>query len=190
MAKWLVGIGLVGSALLFGTKPALAQEMTSAAAVSVPKTDAPPQERVVGKSWYGWQTLTIDVGAGSLAWYGKQTKDGRDLPVGSMILSLGASGLVLGAPIAHFAHGRVRTGALSMGMRVGLPAAGLGIAALAGAKEDATFGALALGMATASILDATLLAWKPQVETKRVSITPTAAWDGARGGTVGVVGAF
>lgn len=190
MAKWLVGMGLVGSALLFGPKPAQAQEVTSAAAVSAPKSDAPTQERVVGKSWYGWQTLTIDAGAGSLFWLGRETKDGRDLPMGSMILSLGGSGFVLGAPIAHFAHGQVRTGALSMGMRVGLPAAGLGIATLAGAKEDATFGALALGMVAASIIDATVLAWKPQVETKRVSITPTAAWDGARGGTVGVAGAF
>jgi hypothetical protein len=107
-----------------------------------------------------------------------------------MILSLGGSGLVLGAPIAHFAHGRARAGALSMGLRVGLPAAGLGIARLAGAKEDASWGALALGALSASILDATVLAWKPQVETKRVLLAPTAAWDGARGGSVGVVGAF
>lgn len=146
----------------------------------------------MGKRWYGWQTLTIDAGAGAVFFLGTQSRGDRHFPDvgGSVLMPMGGSGLLVGAPIAHFSHRRFGAGALSLGMRVGLPLAGFGVAELAKGSDGAKIGAVALGVASASILDATLLAWKPQVETKRVSFTPTAAWDGARGGTVGVAGAF
>jgi hypothetical protein len=96
----------------------------------------------------------------------------RDDPAPGVLIGVG--GYVLGAPIVHFAHGRVDTGFGSLGMRVGLPLV-TGLVGLAvgsgdngsahsgaayGAAVGAAFGAI-VGALGAIIIDASVLAYRP-----------------------------
>ncbi|MDB4993717.1 MAG: uncharacterized protein JWM74_1149 [Myxococcaceae bacterium] len=109
-----------------------------------------PQER-----WYGWQTLLVDVG---------------DVP---LFFVMGPLPYLLGAPIVHFAHGRVGTGFGDLGMRLGLPVAFGFVAYSVGNKhcssrgsyqvfcsqaDSAAVGGAVVGMVTAIGLDAAFLA--------------------------------
>jgi hypothetical protein len=115
--------------------------------------------------WYGWQTLTVDAASVAVIGTGIAT---RSEPVGW----LGAGGIYLGAPIVHISHGRVGMAFASLGVRLGLPSAGVAIGyASAGACPEANrqqlFGCVfhgwseafaggLIGLGTAMAIDAAL----------------------------------
>jgi hypothetical protein len=125
---------------------------------TAPPPDASARDSDEQETWYGWQTLAVDGTSLALAIGGGVSR--QDLVTG-----FGVAGLFVGAPIVHFAHGRVGAGFASAGLRVGLPI----VAALIGfAAEDCHggdfcgLGGLAIGVlvggASAIALDAAVLA--------------------------------
>lgn len=65
--------------------------------------------------WYGWQTLATDAaGIGLLFAAGASPENS------GVLIGVGAPVLILGAPAVHVAHGKWGTGALSLGIRVGV----------------------------------------------------------------------
>lgn len=196
VTKWLVAVAVAAGTHSFAVRPAAAQQADGPrqTAAAVPAREAALETRVVGRSWYGWKTLTVDAAAGGLFTYGAllRPRPSKEVPeIGKpMVLVLASTGLLLGAPIVHFSEGRRRAGAASLGLRVVLPLLGYGIAKGAGGSDDAKLAAFAAGMGTAALIDGAVLAWKPRIETRRVTVVPSVTWDGARGGTLGVAGAF
>lgn len=168
-----------------------------------PTTRSEPPSR----TWYGWQTLVADGAsltafAGAMALYRPSSGATQDLSAG--LLVLGASGYVLGAPALHLAHDAPWRAAGSLGLRLGLPGAGL-LAGLALAPrcsgslrcldeglEAGAVGTL-LGVVGAIVVDAATLAFEPAAKAPG----PLRAWtvaprvDARRGEiaiTVGAVG--
>jgi hypothetical protein len=80
------------------------------------------QEPRAGSRWYGWQTLTVDGAALvlGLAGAGLGSADGAGLALG---------GYLLGAPTVHLVHDRAGVGLASLGLRIGAPLVGVGVAA-------------------------------------------------------------
>lgn len=73
-------------------------------------------------AWYGWQTVSLDVGAGVLVAIGVGESS---VPT----VGLGAAVFFLGGPLVHVGHGDGRWWK-SLAWRVGLPLAGAGLGAL------------------------------------------------------------
>lgn len=139
----------------------------------VPDLETEAHPGATETSWYGWQPLLIDtvstalgVGEGLLL-VKASSGDPSFSPAGTALLLapgvLGGLGYLFGGPTVHWLHARVGTGFLSLGLRVGLPLAGLGLGALIPgiAGRENLAGALvgtAVGMGTAMVVDDAFLA--------------------------------
>jgi len=159
---WGVGslIGLSGVALIDGL--VLARPRTAV------------DERASRTSWYGWQMLAIDLvgyGLGAATVSGKRTDEGAEIHPALGAWAIGYTVGVIGAPIVHFAHGKVGFGFLSLGLRA-LAAPLLGVlpglagycAATGGASDCAEHGAqwgLLGGSLAVGLFDALVLAHEP-----------------------------
>lgn len=92
--------------------------------------------RAVEKRWYGWKILAVD--AASVAVLAAGADDG-------LFTTVGAGGLVLGAPAVHLSHGHGGRALGSLGLRVAAPTV-VGLVALAACSNDdeegAAFGCL------------------------------------------------
>jgi hypothetical protein len=138
--------------------------------------------------WYGSQTLAVDgISAAACA-----TVFG---------LFVGVPGLVFGAPIVHWVHGRIGIGFASMGMRMGMAAgaSALGAAIGAGIDEgcnhtcrDAPAIGAVIGIITGAVgaiaLDAIYLAYEEKTVPRAVRLFPSVSpvLGGATGVLVGV----
>jgi hypothetical protein len=126
-------------------------------------------------SWYGYQTLIVDAlsyGAGAIAVAtGWRTKSGREIHPALGMWVIGYSVSAIGAPIVHFAHGRIGKGFISLGARVVLAPIGalpgmLMYCAASDFEDDcesdgAQWGLLA-GSLAVSLFDAFALAHDPR----------------------------
>lgn len=182
-ALWvsLSGMALISAPRAAWAAPPPSDTAASAApsAPSVPAPSAPPAAslRAPGlspapefsvpsnKSWYGWQTWLV-FGGSSLLMAASAT---RAVAV-TTPLSLG--GFTLGGPIVHWAHGNVSKGFMSLGLNIGGLALGYALGAgmaCAVRCEERLFTVPGLGpvigsgvgLLTASIIDATVLAYGP-----------------------------
>lgn len=188
-------------ALVCGALPAHAAESVEDAEASFADEPAPVPER-----WYGWQTLSLDAAALSMAALTVATEED------STLWTLGIATFALGAPIVHGIHDRPPLLALGdFGLRVGMPLAGL----LIGAQIDAaqplecfsegpldntcelshTAGIAGgiLGALFVATLDATVLSYEPIERERRppvvkAQVQPTFAItsEGARAGLTGI----
>jgi hypothetical protein len=160
----------------------------------------PPEE-----TWYGWQTLLLEVLSLSLVGYGANEKDYRMLGIG-----LGAH--ALGPGLVHAGNGQLDEAGASVGLHLA-PAAGGAAAGAAmvlvfspfillfGEGDEipnlmatfAGYGAAAMfviGAPVVAILDAAAIAWKPKATETEVRIAPTASWTDDGHPTFGFVGSF
>jgi hypothetical protein len=163
-------------------------------------TTAPPRRPSTEERWYGGQTLAMDGAALALVLAG--------IGLHSSGLS-GLGGLVYlgGGPIVHWAHGHVGTGFGDLGIRAGLPFAGLFVGALSGGvifRNDGVFGPVLGGVAGflggmvgASVIDAAALSYEdvPVKHSSSRLLVPTFGIDREeRGGgtrtTFGLAGSF
>jgi hypothetical protein len=182
MRRWLCACSVMVVSV-FAT-PALADppagpeaaipETSSSPPAASSEAQPPPVADTQERHWYGWQTLIVD-GVGILT-----------LPV-----LVGFGVYLVGAPIVHWAHGRVGLGFADVGMRLGL-AVGLGVVAYArtGAQHmDLLPAALLFSVieSPAIALDASLLEWE-QVERPKVAPLVVPRREG--GAMLGVVGTF
>ncbi|MEO5726362.1 MAG: hypothetical protein ABI134_14670 [Byssovorax sp.] len=129
-----------------------------------------PSRRV----WYGWQTLLLyaastTVGLAS-GFAGGASDSGFLVVAGSVV---GGTGLVLGGPIVHWAHGNTSRGFAALGLNFGATLAsggvGIGIACAAGGCNGSSqglgifvglvFGGAA-GLLTAMIIDVSALSYE------------------------------
>ncbi len=153
--------------------------------------------------WYGYQTLIADgvAGAGLVltATVGGSSRSEAAAP--SLLVGTLAS-YALGAPIVHFANGEAGRGLASFAVRLAAPSvgAGLGFAAASGCSRNGEamnfcpLGGLVVGvgvgMAVASVVDASALAWKPAKKTEeKASIAPDLSIT-PQGATIGATGRF
>lgn len=74
------------------------------------------------RHWYGWQTLATDGAAFALIAYAGTQQFTGALP--NVASTTAVAMLLLGAPTVHWAHGRIGTGFLSLGMRLVAPLLG------------------------------------------------------------------
>lgn len=118
--------------------------------------------------WYGWQTLVADGLALGVAGLGLGLDAGD---TSTTVLSLAATGYVLGGPLVHLGHGDAMKGLGSLGLRVGAPLvsgvvfgalfAGTANHAMSGFQAGFYFIGVPVGVVTAIIVDAAVLAWEP-----------------------------
>jgi hypothetical protein len=107
-------------------------------------------------TWYGWQTLLTDGGAIALPVIASAF---QNEPATIVALCAGAGAFVLGAPIVHLAHGRRGAFALSLGLRLALPALGFAVFSRP-CRGECGEQALVLLLLPAPIpVDAAALAW-------------------------------
>ena len=132
------------------TEPAATERLTR------PANEPEPAQR----SWYGWQTLTIDGVAAALLFASIASTDASNNDATGGMLVIAGGTYLLGTPIVHAMNGRAGIGAASLGIRIGLPIIGL----LAfGTDSQSLEGAAAgfiLGMGTAVAIDAAVFARK------------------------------
>jgi hypothetical protein len=160
------------------------------------------------RRWYGWQSLLVDGASVSLlavdgALISMAARGDATFDAGATLLVLapgvlGGFGYLLGGPVVHWAHGKVGTGFLSLGLRVVAPLAGLGVGALIPgvAGYDNTVGGLigtGAGAGAAMVIDDTLLAHEtttPRASSRSaIRIAPT--WDARQHGAgLKVIGTF
>lgn len=151
----------------------LARSVQAADPPSVSGADsAPPQRR----EWYGWQTVLVDVASlglgATLTGLRGSGSSGRD--VGNIAGVLTVTTFALGGPVVHAAHAQWEKAGASLGLRLGAPIAGalggflVGAASCPHDQRDvpcaaigAGFGLFA-GAATAIIVDAAVIAYKPE----------------------------
>jgi hypothetical protein len=165
------------------------------------------------RTWYGGQTLAIDGAAIALAiGAGAST---QNQAVANALATMSLATYVLGGPVVHLVHDRGGVAAGDLALRVALPIAGTLLGAELGnavspasastCDSDGPCGGglpgaiigLGVGVLTASILDATVLAYEPaaprNVSTHRptpLRIAPSLALvPQGREGAVGTVGA-
>jgi hypothetical protein len=157
--------------------------------------------------WYGWQTLTLDGAALGLGLSGAHLFE-RHAAAGVTLGAAGVLGYSLSAPLVHWAHGRAGAAGASLALRVGLPLLSVGVLSGGsaarcpgtGASDDERYCermertlllAGSLSMLAASLIDAAVLGWEPQSATSTgAGLLPVVAWDGRRGATAGLTGAF
>jgi hypothetical protein len=161
---------------------------------------ASPQPRLTKEHWYGGQTLAADGAALALV------VAGIGLQSGGLTL-FGATAYLGGGPIVHWAHGHVGMGFADLGIRAGLPFAGLFVGAMAGAvifRNDGVYGSLLAGavgflggIVGASVIDSAALAYEdvPVRPVTSLHIAPTVGVEREpRGGgsrtTLGLAGTF
>jgi hypothetical protein len=124
--------------------------------------ERPPEEPADAhhRSWYGWQTLVVDVSSLTLTVVGGV----MDVPV---LYVPGIVGLLVGSPAVHFGHGEVARGFASLGLRAGTALTMIGAAAILLLRHDLSFTdrdfLLVLGGGTAlcAAVDAAALAYEP-----------------------------
>lgn len=131
--------------------------------------DSPPER------WYGGQILLIDGLAVGVAFAGVAMQGGDATNV---LLGTAAAAYVFGGPIVHWARGHTLAGVGSLGLRIGTPlVSGLLFGAIfSGGSNHAFSGSTAgfyfigvpVGIVTASLIDAFVLAWEP------IPVSPTA----------------
>lgn len=158
-----------------GTPEAAGPATPGVSSQAAPATNEEPKP-----TWYGWQTLIVDGFALGATTMGVA----MGLREGWPIFLVGTGGYLVGAPVVHFAHGRL-IGLGSLGLRVVTPFVGaLLVGVLVGsvseivAEEESTFkqrvkpfeygvaaGFLA-GMAGAIAIDAFLIAYEPPAKPK------------------------
>lgn len=183
LARFTVGLALAATLVVCPSR-ARAQ----AAAGDAPRSPRTTVPEPPVRGWYGWQTLVSDGAsvmafAGALALYRPSSGGAQDLSAGLLVLA--GSGYLVGAPALHLAHDAPWKAAGSLGMRLGLPAAGLfaglavaprcsGLRCMDGLGSGA-LGAL-LGLVGAIVVDAAVLAFEPApIAAKRLGVA--SAWN-------------
>jgi hypothetical protein len=153
------------------------------------------------RSWYGWQTLAIDVAALATGVTGYAVNNGSGNPVGT----IGILGYLFGPPIVHWIHGHAGRGAADLGLRflgpiavgglgylLGLPAGTNSNGDPVGSQIAGGIG-LGVGYIVVVTLDAAVFAYEAKLET---SPPAPAALFVPRvqlrqgGATFGLIGAF
>jgi hypothetical protein len=179
------------------------------APVEQPRPTAPKGKEE--ETWYGYQTLIVDGASLGLVLGGAAMAGhpgGGDS--GGSVAVAGGIGYLLGAPVVHWMHGRIGPGLGSLGLRVGLPLAGMFWGAIIGAAANDRHGEVfsstglgigfVAGVAGAMLLDTTLLAYEKPSEKEKEAYEEAKAKRSLRwmpnlapqksGGTVGVSGVF
>lgn len=191
----VIGGMLVGEVIAAGIDAAVL-------AGDYPKTRGKPNT-----SWYGWQTLVVDAGVVGLSVYltsrprpppeeGEERKPRHMLDAGIGWYALSW----LGAPVVHFAHGRVGIGFADLGIRLvapgvaavpGIIGACAGMGGRKGCTDTGARAGLLGGVALAAAFDAFVLAREspPEPDDSSFFWAPTVQPQPG-GATVGVVGAF
>jgi hypothetical protein len=204
-------VACVGKSL--GILTATVCTLGSSVALAEPFHEDPPSDtrdaEPERERWYGWQTLSVDALPAGL-FVGALASDGG---TEVQLWGTGALTFALGGPLVHVLHDRPLTSLGSLGLRVGLPALGMAIGLpfaslnpppdLPGVRrDDTTNGALPLivggllGAASASALDAGLLAYDPPSRTApkheafRASPLGVTFRVAPRGGDIAVLGVF
>ena len=162
-----------------------AHRVVSEAPRPVPVAVAVPIQVETQRHWYGWQTLSADGAALSFLTLGSALASDGDSDAGrtgiDSFVVVGVGMYALGGPIVHAAHQNWGAAAASLGLRVGLPLAGILIGSGVdgcGAKSDAdvcgavgpALGAL-LGIGAAIAIDAAALGYE-QVPATNAATTP------------------
>jgi hypothetical protein len=130
-----------------GATPAMSAPEASASSEASPPVRSPREPR----HWYGWETLLAD---------------GISLVTAPIIVGIG--GYFLATPITHVAHGNPGRAFGSIAMRIALPLT-LGLVGSGSSTRDESTGLVVgglLGVATAIILDASVLAYEPVAKEK------------------------
>jgi hypothetical protein len=151
-------------------------------------------KKVKTRKWYGWQPLISDVVALPIVIV-SLAKDNS-----AILGGIGLVGYAIGAPLTHFFHGNVKTGLLSMGLRVGVPSLTvLGTLAICDEPDickQATplfaIGAIITFLAIPAV-DTAVLSWQrlePPPEPAPVALVPAIAPATGGGMTFGLAGAF
>jgi hypothetical protein len=139
-----------------------------------------PLPAATERQWYGWQTLAAD---GAALVFGTQGQ-----------VEAGLATFVFGAPVVHWAHGRVGAGFGSLALRVSLPLLGLvALDSLPCRSECSEPILVGLLLITAPVpIDAAVLAYETvPVETVQARWTLEPAFRFRRGKVdAGVVGRF
>jgi hypothetical protein len=172
-------------------------------------------QREPEETWYGGETLAADGAAFALALAGGATLQAPAVSTAFAIVSLGT--YVLGGPIVHGSHGRGGAAVGDFLMRLAVPITGALLGAAVGSalspasastcEGDGPCGGglggavigLGLGIVTASIVDATVLAYEPAAprhrepdqDATRIRVAPSVAvLPQGHDGTIGTVGAI
>jgi len=183
----LAGIMSVGkNALAEPSRKGYTRHRSAAAALRV---DEAPAEPGPPQRWYGWQLLVADGSATGLVLMAAAMTDG-DLPVGLGLL-------FYASPIVHALHGNPGRAAASLGLRALLPFAGglIGMEAsncgLLGGECKGLSTGVAVGFATAALIDAGLLGWEVD-DARDADASPLrpAVQIGRSGAWLGVAGAL
>jgi hypothetical protein len=198
MNRYVVA-SLVPFAFLVASSAAHAEPPANAAPdpSNVAAAEPPPATTHV---WYGWQTLLVDAASFSLMAAGA----GND---NSPLLYAGVGGYALGGPAVHIANGESGRAALSLGVRIVLPAIGAAIGYASyrqpskpdwfdfGPGFDAAIFGVVGGLA-ACVIDAAAIAHHrvaadpPPPPQSGVSVTPSVAVEPHGGARAGLVGTF
>jgi hypothetical protein len=208
----LLAATLVGAAALTAATAHADDDSTTTTATTTKVQHEPEQ------SWYGGQTLATDGAAFALALAGGATMQAPGVSTALAMASLAT--YVLGGPIVHGTHGRGGAAVGDLVMRLAVPITGALLGAAIGSavapasastcEDDGPCGGglggavlgLGIGIVTASIVDATVLAYEPTAprhsqpdqDASGIRVVPSVAvvpqgHDGALG-TVGAIGTF
>jgi len=164
------------------------------ARIALAPAPTPNHEQEKTTPWYGYQTLLVDAASVGLFVAGSAF----DAPVAWVPAT---AGVFLGGPAVHFARGRVETGFVSLGLRLGLPVlggtigyfvfvesywgpeSGVGVLGAGIGAAVVIVGGGLIGLASASVLDAAWLARENGLDTSWLArqkssaaprVTPTA----------------
>jgi hypothetical protein len=187
---------LRGLAMLAVLAPGIAMAQPSTVPAQ-PRYVTPPPYQVADETWYGWKIALSDgaaVGAFYLADTLDDPSDDEDagVDVGPTLLALGAlAWWTFGTPLVHALEKNFRGAGVSIALRWTAPLLGALIGSAfdpEGSPDDpgATAG-IVIGVATASLLDITLIANRREVRTVRPQPQLAVSSNGFR---VGLVGAF
>jgi hypothetical protein len=179
----------------------IADEGTPVAAPVLHAAEQTPKPQPT-RSWYGWQTLTLDaIAVGSVPLvYAAGVRDKQTL----LAVYVPAAVLFdLGAPTVHWLQRGPRIALASFGLRVGIPLVALLIAPRFGncvhgdadsqqkCRNRAMGIGAAVGFAVAPAVDASWLAWKPAPRAVAVTLRPSIVLNApSRMASVGVAGSF
>ena len=131
-----------------------------AAAAAIALSSSPARAEPRPGEWYGYQVLLTDVFGVGLFSGGLNVESWQ-------ATAIGAGSVLFGGPIVHAAHGNWGRAGISLGLRVGLPAAGgalLGLSARNRRSYVPIAGVLvgvALGYLAAAAVDIAIVAQEP-----------------------------